>query len=254
MSGHWRLCVAAFLFVADLAISPASSNPLTDLLNPPPKEEAAAPAPVREQCLLQPGRSTSPGQHWVYHLEGHRKCWFQAAASSVLVTKLVHRHAEKQPVSAPEENEAALRKKSFADARAQLLSAAPADASQPTPPAPEAADTASVPANGAATPMPAAPSTVAEPTIDQLTPEHATRHPVNVEMLLAAAPLASDTVASSVPAATPGAPSVPEEDQWESMATWAGIVLIALGLVCLLGGSLLASRFRDVRVAPVRRA
>jgi len=256
MSGHWRLCVAAFLLLAGLVISPAFSNPLTDLLSPPPKEGAAAPAPVKEQCLLQPGRSTAPGQHWVYHLEGHRKCWFQAAASSVLAKRLVHRHAEKQPVSAPEENEAALRKKSFADARAQLLSAAPADTSQPTPPAPEVSDTASVPANGtAATPVPAPPA-VAEPTIDQPATEHATRPPVNVEMLLTAAPLANDTEASSVPPATAGAPSIPDADEgrWESMATRAGMALIALGFVCLLGGSLLASRFRDVRITPVGEA
>ncbi len=88
--------------------------------------------------------------------------------------------------------------------RAQLLRVAPADAFQPTPPAPEVVDTASVPANGAATLVPAAPI-VAEPTIDQFTPEHAARLPVDVEMLLAAAPLARDTVASSVPPAFPRA-------------------------------------------------
>ncbi len=202
--------------------------------------------------MLQPGKSTAPGQHWVYRLNGHRKCWFQAAEATVSVKKQVRSHAAKQPVITPEENERALRKKTVVDARAQLLSAAPADGFQPTPPAPEVVDTASAPANEVATAAPI----IAKPTIDQLTPELAARRPVDVEMLLAAAPLARDTVASSVPPATPGAPSIPnaDEDHWELMATQAGVTLIVLGLVCLLAGSLLASRFRDPRVAPVRRA
>lgn len=130
MSGYWRFCVAAFLLLAGLSTWPAFSNPLTDLFNPAPKE-AAAPAPAREECLLQPGRSTAPGQHWVYRLDGHRKCWFQADEATVAVKKQAHHYGVKQPVIAAEENEAALREKTVADARAQLLSAAPADASQP---------------------------------------------------------------------------------------------------------------------------
>jgi hypothetical protein len=253
MSGHWRLSVAASLLFAGLATSPALSNPLTDLFNPP-KEEATAPAPVRQACVPLPGRSTAPGQHWVYHVDGHRKCWFQADEATVSLRKRIHHYAAKQPVIASEENEAAHRKKTLADARAQLLSATPADAVQSTPAAPRVADTASVPANGAATLVPAAPI-VAAPTVDQLTPEHATPRPIDVEMLLAAAPAASDTVASSVPAAAPGAPSLPDagEDQWELIATRAGMALIALGLAFLVG-SLLASRFLDARVPPIRRA
>lgn len=73
-------------------------------------------------------------------------------------------------------------------------------------------------------------------------------------MLLAETPLARDTVASSVPPAAPGAPSIPDadEDHWELMATQAGVVLIALGLVFLVG-SLLVRRSLP-RVAPIRRA
>ena len=95
MSGHWRFCVAAFLFFAGLSISPASSNPLTDLFNSAPKE-AAAPASAEAQCVQRPGKSTAPGQHWVYHLDGHRKCWFQADEAQVSVKKLIHRHAVKR--------------------------------------------------------------------------------------------------------------------------------------------------------------
>jgi len=248
MSGHWRLCVAAFLVVAGLSISPALSNPLTDLFNPAPPE-TPAPAPAREECLLQPGGSTAPGQHWVYHRDGHRKCWFQAEAS-VAVKKPVQHHAARRPVVAPEENEVAPRKKTVADARAELLSDAPADARQPTPPAPEVVDTASVPADGAATLVATAPlfaeTTIDRPTINQPRPERATRRPVDVEMRLAAAAPTTDTVASSAPPATPPAPSVPDADgnRWESMAPLAGTVLITLGLVFLVGSLLAAAAKR----------
>ena len=125
MSGYRRICVAVSLLFAGFSSSPALSNPLTDLFNPPPAEApAAAPAPAaREQCLSQPGRATA-GQHWVYHLDGHRKCWFQTAETAVSVKRLVRHRTAKQPAIASEENEAELRKKPVADARAQLLSAA----------------------------------------------------------------------------------------------------------------------------------
>jgi hypothetical protein len=247
MSGHWRFCVAAFLLLAGLSASPAFSNPLTDLFNPTPKE-ATAPAPAREECVPQPGKSTALGQHWVYRLDGHRKCWFQADAATVSVKKQARHHAAKQPVIAPEENGAALRQQTVLDARAQLLSAAPADALKPTAPVPEVVDTASAPANGAATLVPAAPIP-AQPTIDQLTPDHPAPRSVDVEVLLAASSL--DTAASSVPPAAP----IPDSDEnhWKLMATPAGVALIALGLV-LLAGSLLASRFSDPGAAPSRRA
>jgi len=261
MSGHWRVCVAALLIVAGLSTRPAFSNPLTDLFNPAPQEAAApVPAPAaapareaKEECLAQPGRST-PGRHWVYHLDGHRKCWYQADEAAVAAKKQAHHHDVRQPVIAAEENEAALRKKRVADARAQLLSAATADAVQPTPPAPEVVDPAPVPAHAAAAPVPDAPI-VAEPTLERPTrdlpaPDHAARPPVDVEMLMAAAPPAGDAGASAVPPAAPAVPSVSDANagQWELMAPRAGLALIALGLVFLIV-SLLASRFRSSRMA-----
>jgi uncharacterized membrane protein len=254
MSGHWRFCVAALLLSsAGVSISPAFSNPFTDLFNPPPKE-ATPPAPVREVCVPQPGRSTAPSQHWVYHVEGHRKCWFQADEATASLTKRIHHYAAKPSAIVREESEAAQRKKTLLDARAQLRSEAPVDTFQPAAAAPEVVDTASVPANGAATLVPAAPI-AAQPTTDRPAPNHATPHSVDVETLLAASAPAEDTAASSAPPANPGAPSILDADDghWESMATRAGEVLIALGLIFLVG-SLLASRFLDPRVAPIRRA
>ena len=247
MSGHWRFCVAAFLVLAGSSTSPAFSNPLTDLFNPTPKEATApATAAAREECVPQPGKSTALGQHWVYHLDGHRKCWFQADSGTVSVKKQVRHHAAKQPLIAPEENGAALRQQTVLDARAQLLSATPADALKPIAPVPAVVDTTSAPANGAATLVPAAPIP-AQPTIDQLTPDHAAPRSVDVGSLLAASSL--DTAASSVPPAPP-IPD-PDENRWKLMATPTGVALIALGLI-LLAGSLLAGRFPDPGAAPSR--
>jgi hypothetical protein len=251
MSGHWRFCVTAFLLVAGLLTSPASSNPLTDLFNVAPKE-AAAPAPAQEECLLQPGRSAAPGQHWVYHHDGRRKCWFQADGATVTVKSQIHHHAPKRRAIAPEENEVAAPQKTVLDARAQLLSAAPAPTPQSTASAPEAVDTLSVPTPGAATPVPTAPI-AAQPTTDQLTPDRVTPRSVDVEMLMTASTLDQDMAASSVPQTTPVAPSVAGANDWEFTTARVGTALIALGFVLLLG-SLLASRFFGSRETPIRRA
>ena len=61
------------------------------------------------------------------------------------------------------------------DVRAELLRSAPAETPQPTPPAPElkVVDAAPFPTTGAAALVPPAP-VVAEPSNDQLTPDHPT--------------------------------------------------------------------------------
>jgi hypothetical protein len=247
MSGHRRICVTASLLFAGLSTLPAFSNPLTDLLTPAPKE-APAPTPAQQACALQPGKST-PGQHWVYRVDGHRKCWFQADEATVSVRKQIHLHAVKRSAIVAEENEAALHKKTALDARAQLLSAAPAGAPQATASTSEAVDTASVPAPEATTPVREVPI-AAPPTTDQLTPDRATRPSVDVEMLLAASTLDQDAVASSTPPSTPDAPSVASPDDRELTAARAGMLLIVLGFAFLFG-SLLVSRFLET---PIRRA
>jgi hypothetical protein len=199
----------------------------------------------------QPGRSTAPGQHWVYHLNGHRRCWFQASEATVSAKKQIRHHFARRPAVAPEEDEAAPRKKTVLDARAQVLSAAPAAAPESAASAPEAVDTASVRAPEAATPVPAAPI-AAEPTIDPLTSDRAAPRSVDVETLLAAS-ADRDLAASSVPPTAPDAPSAASADNSESTAAWAGTVLIALGFVFLLG-SLLASRFLGPRETSIHRA
>ena len=200
MSGHLRFCFTAFVLLAGLSTSPASSNPFADLFNVAPPGKPLRPLPRKEECLPRPGKSTADGQHWVYRLDGHRKCWFQAAEGIATVKKQVHHQAAKHRDAAPEENETARRKReAVVDARAELLRSAPAETSQPTRPEPElkVVDAASVVATGVAALVPPAP--VDNLGTDQLTPDHRTPRQVDVETLLAAAPAASDAVAASVP-------------------------------------------------------
>jgi hypothetical protein len=241
MSGHLRFCFAAFFLLAALPTSPASSNPFADFFNAAPAPaQATAPAAAEEECVPRPGKSTAAGQRWVYRLDGHRKCWFQTAQGIATVKKQVRHGAAKPPVAVSEENEAAPRKqKAVVDARAELLRSAPAEASQPTALAPEfkVVDAASVLATGPAAFVPPAP--VEKLATDELTPDHATPRVVEVKTLLAAAPAPSYAVAASVPLAAPVAFPMAEaaDDGQGWMATLLGVLLIALGLVSVLGSS-----------------
>ena len=239
MSGHWRFCIAAFVLLTGLPTSPASANPIADLFNAATRQ-TTAPAPAEEECLPRPGKSAAAGQRWVYRSEGGRKCWFQAAEGTATVKKQVRHRAAKSRVAASEENEAARRKrKAVVDARAELLRSAPAETSQPILPAPElkVVDAASVLHAGAAAFVPPAP--IENLATDQLTRDHPTARQVEAKTLLAAAPAASDAVAASVPPAAPVASPTAEaaDDGRGWTATWLGVLLMALGLVCVLGSS-----------------
>ncbi|WP_334359937.1 MULTISPECIES: hypothetical protein [unclassified Bradyrhizobium] len=174
--------------------------------------------------------------------------------------KQVRHRAAKPRIAAVEENEAA-RRKAVMNARAELLRSAPAETSQPTQPASElkVVDAASLPTTGAAAFVPPAP--VANRATDQLTLDQPTSRQIDVETLPAAAPAASDAAA---PVAFPNAEAADDGRGW--MATWLGVLLMALGLVSVLGSSrtlreaMLFARF-DARTnrramesgAPVRR-
>jgi hypothetical protein len=234
MSGHLRFCFAAVVLLAALPTSPASSNPFANFFNAA-SPQATAPAAKEEECLPRPGKSTTAGQRWVYRLEGHRKCWFQAAEGIATVKKQVRHSAAKPRVAVPEENDAAPRKrKADVDARAELLRSASAETSQPIRLAPQfkVVDAASVLATGTAAFVPPA-------AVEKLTPEHPTPRQVDVETLLAAAPAPSDAVAASVlpaaPVALPIAEAADDGQGW--MATLLGVLLMALGLVSVLGSS-----------------
>lgn len=245
MSGHLRLFVATFILLASLPTS-ASSNPLADLFNVSPPQQAPEPVPAEQesQCLPRPGASTADGQRWVYRSEGRRKCWFQTAAGTATVKQVRDRRAAKARVAAAEENEVAQRKrKAVMDARAEMLRPVPAETSQPSRPAPElnVAEAASVPATGAAAfvPPPAEslasePNASEPPTTDRPTPRR-----LDEKTLLAAATVPSDKVVVSVPpAAAVGSPISEAADEGRGwMATWLGVLLMALGLAFVLGFS-----------------
>jgi hypothetical protein len=247
MSGHMRFGFAAFLAVAGFS-TPAASNALTDLFSPSPAPEAAspAPAPAQDDCLPRPGEQTAAGQHWVYRYDGHRKCWFQAAEDSAVAKKPARRRAARHSVAAPDQDEPAPRRpKAVEDARAELVKSAPAEAPQPAPPAPEPTPsepkltivhTIPVRVADAAAQVPPAPVR-ASSRADQLTPDQPAPRHVDVEKLLAEAPAASEAVASAAPATPIAARAAKTAGSEGWIASWLGVLLIALGGAALLSSS-----------------
>ena len=228
MSGHLRICYAAFALLAGLSTSSAFSASISELFNVGPAT-APAPAPAEAECLTRPGKSTADGQHWVYRLEGRRRCWFQAGEGTERVKKLVQQRAAKHRGASAEENQtAAHKRKVVVDARAELPRSAPADASRPSPSVlAQVVDASPVLAAGIATralPVPLSKR-------DRLTADEIALRQVDVEALLAATPAASDVIAA---AAMPLALSTAEADDDGWVWTWLGMLLMALGLVSVV--------------------
>jgi hypothetical protein len=235
MSGHLRFCFAAFVLLAGLSTSSASANPFSAFFNPEPAT-ASAPTSAEVECLPRPGKSTADGRHWVYRVEGRRRCWFQVAEGTETVKKPVRHRAARHRVATAEENKAAARKrKAVVDARAELQRSTPEDTSRPSPSAPvQVVDAGPVLATGIATRVSTAPLSK---RANRLTADEITPRQVDVEALLAAAPATSYVVAASAPSATPLAYSTAEagNDGWGW--TWLGLLLMALGLLSVLSAS-----------------
>jgi hypothetical protein len=254
MSGHFRFCIGAVLFSAAVSGTPAFSNTLTDLLGFG-SAEPAAPAPEQEECARNPGRSTMPGHHWAYHLDAHRKCWFQAEGAARPLKSPVLHHEAKRPIPIHKEDEAAVRTKKLRNARDQLLESVPTDA-QAMAAAPQVVASASPGATPAATLVPR-PPLISKPMVDQLEAEHGKQSPAEVPAL-AAHPVANDAGSSAMPLAAHDAVSITDandvardanEIPSEFIVTRAGLSLIALGLVVLVG-SPLVMRWRNHRMIP----
>jgi hypothetical protein len=240
MFGQFRFGCAALLLVSGF-VTPAASNPLTDLFsaNTVPQAAAAAPAAAQEACFRQPGKSTAPGQRWVYRHDGHRKCWFQAEAGTALARKPVNRHSGRRRAAAQESESAPPKdKEAIEDARAQMLSSAPAGASQPASHVPEIKLVEATPIadTGAAALGPAA-SVVGDATSNQVTPGRSASPQLSEETLLAAAPAVPDAVDTSADLVPPIAASTPKvtEAARLPMASWFGLLLMALGGLALVG-------------------
>jgi hypothetical protein len=237
MSGHLRFCFSAFVLFVGLSASPAYSNAFADFFNSnAAPQQAAAPAAAKEECLPLPGKSTA-GLRWVYRLDGHRKCWFQTAEEIAVKRQVRYRRA-KPPVAAAGETESTQRKRTaVVDARAELLRSAPAETSLPMRIAPELkmVDAAPVPATGVAAFV--APAPIEKLEIDRLTPDHPTGRQLDVETRMAATPATRDaaTPLSAVPVAYLISEEVDDARSWTT--TWLGVLLMALGLVSIVGAS-----------------
>ncbi|WP_158670065.1 hypothetical protein [Bradyrhizobium guangdongense] len=224
MSGYLRFCFAGWVLV--LSGTPALSNPLAELFNITPREPART-SPAQADCLGRPGNSTPNGQHWVYRMDGHRRCWFLAEGVAT-VKKPVRSRATKDPVARVDENETARRRRSaVVDARAELLRSAPAEPPQPSVPEIKVFDAASE--RDAGTALTSAAS-VAELHSRRLTPEPSAPGQVDVEQLLAAAP-----APPAIPVGARIAEAHDEERSWT--VTWLGVLLMTLGGFSILGSS-----------------
>lgn len=227
MSGHLRFHFASLVVFGGLSTAPASSNPLADFFNTATPQPAVT-SPPQAECLPRPGTSTPDGQHWVYRMDGHRKCWFLAEAIAS-VKKQVNRRVAKDHAAIPDETDAARRRRgALIDARAELLRSAPADSYQRTPPAPEVNVADAAPDLAAGTIPPRSVLPVADLPSGQLTPEQPAPRQIDVEQLLAAAP------ADSSPA-IPMAARNEEARSWT--LTWLGVLLMTLGGFSILSSS-----------------
>jgi hypothetical protein len=237
MSGHLRFCFPAFVLFVGLSASPAYANAFADFFNSnAAPQQATAPAAAKEECLPLPGKSTA-GLRWVYRLDGHRKCWFQTA-EEIAAKKQVRYRRTKPPVAAAGETESTQRKRTaVVDARAELLRSAPAETSLPMRIAPELKMVNAAPVLATEVAAFVAPAPIEKLEIDRLTPDHPTRRQLDVETSMAATPATGDAAApaSAVPVAYLISGEVDDARSWTT--TWLGVLLMALGLVSILGSS-----------------
>lgn len=190
--------------------------------------------------MSRPGKSAD-GQHWVYRLEGRRRCWFQVAEGggrakeSVRYRAARHRAAKDRVAKAEENKNTAPRRKAVADARAELQRSAPEDTSRSNPSVPvQVVDAGPVLATGTATRVSPVPLSKNDRlTANGITPRQIDVQ-IDVEALLAATPAASDVVAAS---ATPLALSTAEAGDGGQGWTWLGMLLMAFGLLSVLSAS-----------------
>lgn len=239
MSGHLRICFAAFVCLAGLSTTSASSNTFSAFLNADPAR-APAPSSAEVECLSRPGKSTADGQHWVYRVEGRRRCWYQRAEGTETVKKSVQYRTARHRVAMAEENKTAARKrKAVVDARAELQRSAPEDTSRPSPSAPvQVVEAGPVLATGTATRVSPVPLFKRDRlTADGITPRQVGVHAdvqVDVEAMLAATPAVSDVVAAP---ATPLAFSIADVGDDGQGWTWLGTLLMVFGFLSVLSAS-----------------
>ncbi|MFK4507057.1 hypothetical protein LPJ38_26945 [Bradyrhizobium daqingense] len=232
MSGYSRLCFVSLVLTASLLAVPASSNPFADIFI------AAAPQPTMTsppqlECLGRPGSSTPDGQHWVYRMDGHRKCWFLTEGVAKVKKTIRQRVAKIGATSLDKSGgTSAPRQSEIIDARAELLRSATAESYRPPHVEVKAADATFDLDTGAAPMSATLISAVGRRSRSSVLSQ------VDVEQLLAAAP-ADHVVASPEPPAMPiGVRLVEAANQTASRtATWLGVLLMMLGMLSILSTS-----------------
>ncbi|UWU75958.1 hypothetical protein N2603_39500 [Bradyrhizobium huanghuaihaiense] len=234
MSGYLRWCFVGLVLVETLSTAPASSNPLADIFNTAAPQPAAS-SPPQAECLGRPGNSTPDDQHWVYRMDGHRKCWFLTEGIAK-VKKTARRVPKASTASLDENGTARPRQSAVVDARAELLRSAHAEPSQPLHPEVKVADAASDLGTSTAR-MSAALVAQHSP---RTTPTIPSQGQVDVEQLLVATP-ANDVATSSDPPTLPtGALVLTAEARnvaQSRTATWLGVLLMMLGMLSILSSS-----------------
>lgn len=229
MSGYLPMWFVSLVLVETLSIGHASSNPLADIFNTAAPQPTVT-SPPQAECLGRPGNSTPDSLHWVYRMDGHHKCWF--LTEGVKVKKTLRRHLAKDNTASLDENGAARpRQRGVVDARAELLTSAPAEPSQPPHPEVKVADAASDLDTG--TTLMSAP-----PIAEHGQPTHSVPSQVDIEQPVAAAP-ANDVVTSSEPPTIPiGVLTAEARNEAPSRtATWLGVLLMMLGMLSILSSS-----------------
>lgn len=225
MSGHLRLHFAVCCSVAALSTSPAFSNPFTTIFNGGPAARTFA----DDRCLARPGKSAADGLHWVYRLDGHRRCWFQVPKGTPLAKRAAQHRTAKHTVGDAQEN-----------ARSELLRSVPRDATLPAPVRFARAHTI---LSREVIPLASEPSIPYNPN-DQLIPDYVGPPPVRLAYLAAAE---SDEIPRPAPSPKPVTFSSTEPGKYEKDLTWIGMLLMALGLVSVSSAS------STVRAALLRR-
>ena len=230
MSGYLRIAFAGLVFVGSLSSAPESSNPLADMFNTAAPQPAIT-SPPQAECLGRPGNSAPDGQHWVYRIDGHRKCWFLTEGIAK-VKKAARRRVAKVSAARLDENGTARpRQGGVVDARAELLRSAPAEPSRPSHSEVKVADAASDLGSGSALMSAAIIAEHGRPTPARSVPVQ-----VDVDQLLATAPTVTDAVTPSGPPASVLIAEARNEAPSET-ATWLGAVLIMLGLFSIMSSS-----------------
>ncbi|MDA9475062.1 hypothetical protein XI03_11235 [Bradyrhizobium sp. CCBAU 65884] len=233
MSGYLRLCFVSLVLVEILSTAPASSNPLADIFNTAAPQPAVT-SPPQAECSGRPGNSTPDGQHWVYRMDGHRKCWFLTEGTAK-VKKTVRRRAVKDSTASLDESGTARpRQSGVVDALAELLRSAPAEPSQPPHREVKVADAAS----GLDTDSALMSAALISAHNRQPTPTPSVPSQVDVEQLLAAA-LANDVVTPSKAPNMPIGVRIAEagNEAASRTATWLGVLLMMLGMLSILSTS-----------------